>query len=244
MSRPRSILVIPAFGEAQCLPRVLADIAEARLDFEVVVIDDGSADETGACAGAFGATLIRHPFNMGYGAALQTGYKYALQRGARLLVQMDADGQHDPREVSKLIEPILRGDADLVVGSRFLGATAYLQGMSRRLGRYAFAALAKVFGLAVTDPTSGFQAMNRKVLELYAADFYPTDYPDVDVLLTAHRHGVRIRECPVTMSAGWRASSLHGGSLRAVYYAYKMLLSVWAASAARADRVDMRGGIR
>ena len=105
----------------------------------------------------------------------------------------------------------------------------------RSLGRKLFTTLAKLAGLHVSDPTSGFQAMNRRVLEIYSSDFFPADYPDVDVLLTAYRHGLRVGEHAVRMAASPRRSTLHGG-LRSVYYVYKMLLSLWAASA--------RGGIR
>ena len=229
MAAVRPILIIPAFNEARHLPKLLAEIAATGLDAEVVVIDDGSSDETAAVALRHGAHVVRHPFNLGYGNALQTGYKYALKRGATLVVQIDADGQHDPRDITKLIAPIERDECDLVLGSRFLEPTAYHMTFAKRVGREFFRLMAQTLGLSVTDPTSGFQAINRRVLELYTGDFYPSDYPDVDVLLTAHRHGLRLGERSVTMSAGLRASSLHGG-LRSIYYAYKMLLSIWVAS--------------
>jgi len=222
-------LVIPAYQEEARLPAVLAALADAAPDFRVVVVDDGSRDATGAVARSAGATVLRHPFNLGYGAALQTGYKWALRSGATLLVQMDADGQHDPGEVAALAEPVAAGELDLVIGSRFLGAGDYRMGGLQRMGRDFFRALLSAFGLRVTDPTSGFQAMNRAVLELYASDMFPSDFPDVDVLLCAHRHGLRVGERPVRMLASPRASTLHAG-LAPIYYVYKMLLSVWAAS--------------
>ncbi len=227
-----AVLILPAFDEAGRIERVLRGVAEAGLGCEVVVVDDGSRDDTGARAARAGATVVRHPFNLGYGAALQTGYKYALRRGAPLLVQMDADGQHDPREIRELAAPILRGECDLVVGSRFLEDTGYRMGLVRTLGRRLFGGLLRLAGLRVSDPTSGFQAMNLKVLEVYAHDFFPTDYPDVDVLLAAYRHGLRVGERAVHMRAGERASTMHGG-WRSFYYVYKMLLSTWSASALR-----------
>jgi glycosyltransferase involved in cell wall biosynthesis len=232
MSEAPSVLILPAFDEAERLAGVLAAVARAATGCEVVVIDDGSRDGTAAVAARAGATVLRHPFNLGYGAALQTGYKYALARGARLLVQMDADGQHDPQEIAALVAPIERGERDLVVGSRFLEPGSYRMGFARSLGRLLFAALARAAGLHVSDPTSGFQAMNRRVLEVYARDFFPADYPDVDVLLAAFRHGLRVGELPVRMSQGTRSSTLHGG-LRSFYYVYKMLLSTWSASRVR-----------
>jgi len=223
------VIVIPAYEEGARLGGVLEAVARAGLDCEVVVIDDGSRDATSRVAARAGARVLRHPFNLGYGAALQTGYKYALERGAELLVQLDADGQHDPAEIPLLLAPVERGELDLVVGSRFLGRGDYRMGTLRSLGRRAFQSIARLAGLRVSDPTSGFQAMNRRVLEIYARDFFPADYPDVDVLLAAWRNGLRVGELPVSMRAGTRSSTLHGG-LRSVYYVYKMLLSTWTAA--------------
>lgn len=230
MQEERIIVVIPAFNEAPRIARVLGELARALPGARAVVVDDGSADATGAAARAAGATVLRHPFNLGYGAALQTGYKYALTTDAGRLVQMDADGQHDPAQVPRLLAPIARGEADLVVGSRFLEDSGYRMGPLRSLGRKLFTAVARLAGLSVTDPTSGFQAMDRAVLELYAGDFFPWDFPDVDVLLLAHRRGLRIAEVPVRMSAGERPSTLHKSLRAAVYYAYKMILSLAAVS--------------
>jgi hypothetical protein len=228
-------LVIPAYQEEARLPALLAALAAAAPEFRVVVVDDGSRDATAALARAAGVTVLRHPFNLGYGAALQTGYKWALRAGATLLVQMDADGQHDPAEVAALAAPVAAGELDLVIGSRFLGAGDYRMSGAKRAGRDFFRSILSAFGLRVTDPTSGFQAMNRAVLELYAGDMFPSDFPDVDVLLCAHRNGLRVGERPVHMRASPRASTLHAG-LAPIYYVYKMLLSLWAASARDARR--------
>jgi len=235
MSEAPRVLILPAFDEAERLPGVLDGVTRAATGCEVVVIDDGSRDGTAGVARRHGATVLRHPFNLGYGAALQTGYKYALARGAALLVQMDADGQHDPAEIRALVAPLEAGECDLVVGSRFLAPSGYRMGRLRSVGRRLFTAIAKLAGLRVSDPTSGFQAMNRRVLEVYARDFFPADYPDVDVLLAAFRHGLRVAERPVRMAPGTRRSTLHGG-LRSFYYVYKMLLSTWSASRVPARR--------
>jgi glycosyltransferase involved in cell wall biosynthesis len=222
-------ILIPAFDEAQRLGDVLRRLAEYSSGFDVVVVDDGSRDATAEVAAAAGARVLRHSFNLGYGAALQTG-KYAWRAGIELLIQLDADGQHDPADAAALLEPVERGELDLVIGSRFLGAGAYRMGALRSAGRALFQSVLQAFGLRVTDPTSGFQAMNRAVLELYTGDAFPTDYPDVDVLLAAHRQGLRVGERSVTMAQSARASSLHSG-WAPIYYVYKMMLSVWAASA-------------
>lgn len=225
----RCVLIIPAYNEEPRLEAVLRAAAQAGLGCEIAVIDDGSHDATAEIARRLGATVLRHPFNLGYGAALQTGYKYALERGADLLVQMDADGQHDPAQLAGLVRPVQQGELDLVVGSRFLEPSGYQMERLRSLGRALFSFIARLAGLRVSDPTSGFQAMNRRVLEVYSRDFFPTDYPDVDVLLAAYRHGLRVGERAVVMTKARRQSTLHGG-LRSFYYVYKMLLSIWSTS--------------
>lgn len=227
-----SILIIPAYNEGSRLARVLTRVEAAEIGCEVVVIDDGSRDDSGEIARAHGATVLRHPFNLGYGAALQTGYKYAVSRQAHIVLQMDADGQHDPAQFSALIEPVAADELDLVVGSRFLEISGYEMEFIRTIGRNLFTSIARLAGLRVSDPTSGFQVMNRRVLDMYVNDFFPTDYPDVDVLLAAYRHGLRVGERPVAMAKADRGSTLHGG-LRPIYYVYKMLLSTWSASLVR-----------
>lgn len=208
---------------------VLSAVLDALPEARVVVIDDGSTDGTAGVAAAAGATVLRHPINLGYGAALQTGYKYALEKGMPLVVQMDADGQHDPGDLPKLIGPVRAGELDLVIGSRYLAPTSYDMGRLKSMGRILFKGVARLLGLTITDPTSGFQAMNSAVLQLYARDFFPTDYPDVDVLVTAQRFGLRIGERSVEMTKGLRTSYLHRG-LKPLYYVYKMLLSTWVAT--------------
>jgi glycosyltransferase involved in cell wall biosynthesis len=223
------IVALPALNEARRLPAVLAAVARAAPDAEIVVVDDGSSDDTAGVAAAHGARVLRHPFNLGYGAALQTAYKYARARGADVLVQLDADGQHDPADIPALAAPVLRGDCDVAIGSRFVAPSGYRMGAVRGLGRRLFERLGRLAGVQVSDPTSGFQALGPRALALYVGDFFPHDYPDVDVLVTAARAGLRIRELPVEMHESARASTLHGGT-RAFYYVYKMLLSLWAAS--------------
>ncbi len=232
---PSGMLLIPAFNEASRLGAVLERIDRQAIDCEVVVVDDGSADDTAGVARRGGATVLQHPFNLGYGAALQTGYKYALKRQARFVVQMDADGQHDPAAIADLIAPVTAGELDLVIGSRFLEDTGYVMPPAQRLGRAFFQAVARLLGLRVTDPTSGLQAMNRRALEVYEADAFPTDFPDIDVLLMAQRHALTIGERPVTMKPSSRRSTLHSG-LRPLYYVYKMLLASFSARARTTSR--------
>jgi glycosyltransferase involved in cell wall biosynthesis len=228
----RPCIVIPAFDEEASLPALLAGLARALPDHDVVVVDDGSRDRTAELAAAAGARVLRHPYNLGYGAALQTGYKDALARGVPWVVQMDADGQHLAEEVAGLVAPVAQGRCDVALGSRFLEPGGYAMGAARSLGRDLFRAVARFAGLAVTDPTSGFQALSPRALALYSGDWFPSDYPDVDVLLAATRAGLRVEEIPVRMAPGARASTLHSG-WKPLYYVYKMLLSIWTVTSTR-----------
>lgn len=189
----RRVLVIPGFNEEALLPETLDRVEAAGLGLEVAVVDDGSRDRTAEVARRAGVRLLRHPVNLGYGAALQTGYKYALRRGAEMVAQLDADGQHDPRQIPSLFEPLEQDRADLVIGSRFIAAgTPCVTGIGKRLGVALLRAVGRGFGLEVTDPTSGFQALGRSALQIFTQDWFPADYPDLDALLQAHRSGLRI----------------------------------------------------
>jgi len=225
-------VVIPAYNEAPRIAAVLGGIARALPSAQRVVVDDGSADDTRGVAHAAGARVLRHGTNLGYGAALQTAYKAALRGGAEVVIQLDADGQHDPECLPALLDTLDTSGADLVIGSRFAAPSTYEMGFSRSLGRRLFVRLAGAVGLAITDPTSGLQVLRRPMLELYARDFFPADYPDVDVLLVAHRRGLRIVEHAVEMHAATRASLLHGGT-RSFYYLYRLGLALWAGTGRR-----------
>ena len=228
----RPCIVIPAFNEAAPLAALLAELQRTLPDHELVVIDDGSRDRSAEIAAQAGARVLRHPYNLGDGAALQTGFKYALESGAPWVVQMDADGQHLPAEVPTLVAALASGDCDVAIGSRFLAPSGYEMGALRTTGRQLIRALGRLANLDLTDPTSGFQALNRRALALYVGDWFPTDYPDVDVRLVAARSGLRIREIPVQMAPSARVSTLHSG-WKPLYYAYKMLLSLWAVTSKR-----------
>jgi glycosyltransferase involved in cell wall biosynthesis len=224
---PRTVYVlIPAYNEARALPSVLAGLRRLHPELPVVVIDDGSSDGTGDIAARMGATVLRHPFNLGYGAALQTGYRYALRQGARGVLQLDADGQHPPEELHRLLDALYDDDADLVLGSRFSGRGDYRPSLPRLAGILFFRRLVRlVTGQRIADPTSGFQALNQRCLELYRQESYPEDYPDAEVLVRLHLEGLTIREVPVRMEASSRPGKLHRG-LQPVYYMYKSLLAI------------------
>lgn len=224
-ARPLMVLV-PARDEEGRIGPVVEGMRRLHGDAVVVVVDDGSTDRTADEARESGAEVLSHPFHMGYGAALQTGYKYALEQEFALVLQMDADGQHPPAEARQLLDRIQRGDVDLVVGSRFLGRGDYRMPLLRRVGRRLFSWItSRMLGRQVSDPTSGFQALNERTLRFYRQDFYPYDYPDADILLRANYHGLRFDEVAVEMLPGVPGKSMHRG-LRPLYYVYKLLLSI------------------
>jgi glycosyltransferase involved in cell wall biosynthesis len=222
----RSLVLIPAFNEAAVIGEVLVRIQAVDPSLSAVVVDDGSTDGTAEVARQAGARVVRLPFNMGYGVALQTGYKYALREGFDCVVQLDGDGQHEPEDIPKLLEVIKRREADVVLGSRFLGGETYQVETTRKVGMRLFGALAYVLtGVKFSDVTSGFQALNGEVLRFFTAERYPVDYPDADVLIMLTRAGFTIAEVPVRMYPRGSTGSMHSG-LRPLYYVFKMLLSV------------------
>jgi hypothetical protein len=222
------LVLIPAFNEAARLGAVVERVRAVVPDLEVLVVDDGSADATSAAARRRGARVLRHPFNLGYGAALHTGYKYAARHGYAFVVQLDADGQHDPADVPRLLAPLARGEADVVVGSRFVRPSGYRMGWPRSLARSFFRrVLVLCGGPRIADPTSGFQALSAAAVRFCCGEFYPTDFPDIDVLLLLHRRGFRILEVPVDMAPSPPGRvTMHAGA-QALYYPYKMLLATF-----------------
>jgi glycosyltransferase involved in cell wall biosynthesis len=219
-------IIIPAFNEEGRIGATIAGIRKVS-DADIIIVNDGSADETASEARKTGAVVIEHPFNLGYGAALQTGFKYALDKGYEFAVQMDADGQHDPLSIEALISPVLKDEVDVVIGSRFLDKGNYKAPFVRRMGMYFFGVITSVLtGRRITDPTSGFQALNKKVMEFYASNAYPADYPDADVIIMLHRQGFRFKEVPVIMHNAAKRS-MHGGILKPLYYIFKMMLSIF-----------------
>lgn len=220
------LVLIPAYNESRCLGKVITAVRNVAPDCHILVVNDGSRDDTAVVAGRAGATVISHPFNMGYGVAIQTGYKYAIARGYDHVVQMDGDGQHDPAWIPGLLLPVVGGETDFVIGSRFLEPGSYRPPLVRRMGMAFFRSLvSRLIGCTITDSTSGYQAFNRRVTRFFTGDSFPCDYPDADMLITLHRHGFRIAEVPVRMQSNEAGTSMHGG-LKPLYYLFKMLLSI------------------
>ncbi|HEY8001750.1 MAG TPA: glycosyltransferase family 2 protein, partial [Solirubrobacterales bacterium] len=222
------LAIVPAYNEADMVGRVVRDILREAPGFDVVVVDDGSNDATGAVAAGEGAVVITHPYNLGIGGAVQSGYKYALRRGYDVAVQVDGDGQHKPEYLPELLEALqTTGDeADMVCGSRFRGDPGYKVPFGRRLGNMIFSVvLSTLTRQKITDPTSGFRMTNRRGIELFARD-YPHDYPEVEALLMLHAHHLRLHEVPVRMNArGFGSSSIDYP--RSAYYMAKVMLALF-----------------
>ena len=223
----RKLAIVPAYNERDMVGRVVRDIRREAPGFDVVVIDDGSTDDTAAEAEREGAAVIRHPFNLGIGGAMQSGYKYALRHGYDVAVQVDGDGQHKPAHIPDLLAALHTGQqADMVCGSRFRGDPGYKVPWGRRLGNLIFSVvLTAITRQRITDPTSGFRMTNRRGIELFARD-YPHDYPEVEAILMLHAHRLRLHEVHVRMNArGFGRSSIDYP--RSAYYMAKVLLALF-----------------
>jgi glycosyltransferase involved in cell wall biosynthesis len=222
----RRVAVVPALNEEANVGRVIDELRAVDPGMEVVVIDDASVDATAAVAEDRGAHVVRLPYNLGIGGAVQTGYRYAFEHGFDVAVQVDGDGQHDPAQLPLILGPLLDDEADVVVGSRFSGDGSFRSTRTRRIGIRIFARIVSaVVGQRVTDTTSGFRAINRKAIALFAAD-YPHDYPEVEATVMCVKHKLRLREVPVAMrERGGGRSSITAA--RSIYYMAKVLLAIF-----------------
>jgi glycosyltransferase involved in cell wall biosynthesis len=222
----RRIAIVPAYNEERNVGRVIDELRAFDAGLEIVVISDGSGDRTAEVAAERGAHVIRLPFNLGIGGAVQTGFRYAWEGRYELAVRVDGDGQHDPAQLARVVEPVLAGEADIVVGSRFAGDSAYRSSAPRRVGIRILAWVVSLIARRrVTDPTSGFQALDRRAIRLFAAD-YPHDYPEVEGMVMVIRHRLRLVEVPVSMRAREHGRSSIG-ALASVYYMAKVLLALF-----------------
>jgi hypothetical protein len=226
-SQPRSVfqrlkclIIVPAFNEGRSVAKLVHRLHRALPDCHVLVIDDGSTDDTVRQIPP-SATVVSLPFNLGIGGAMQTGYRYAACHGYDVAIQVDGDGQHRPRDVEKLVNALVGGGADLVVGSRFLESATFVQSFTRMTGIKILSGWIRILcGLKITDCTSGFRAVNRRVIRAYA-HWYPEDYPEPEVVLLLHRSKFKVIEVPVRMRRrmyGRSSISL----VRGLYYVLKV----------------------
>lgn len=238
---PRVVAVVPAWNEAQAVGGVIDEIRSFDQAIDVVVVDDASTDDTARVAEAHGATVLRLLFNVGIGGAVQTGLRFACAEGYDVAVRLDGDGQHDASELGKLLAPLAAGEADVVIGSRFVDpGGSYRPPLARRLGIRLFARLVSLLGRhRVTDTTSGFLALDRRAVELFA-EAYPHDYPEVEATLVALRSGLRLAQVQVEMRE--RATGTSSITfVRSLYYMVKVTLALLVASMRRYPRVEAAG---
>lgn len=224
----KTLVMMPAYNEAETVGAIVAEVRAAVPEATVLVVNDGSTDATAARAAEAGAVVLDLPINLGIGGAEQAGYCYAARQGYASVVRLDADGQHPADEIPTLLERLSEGDVDVVVGSRFLEP---IEGSFRptRLRRLGIGFYSRLIGAIthrrVTDPTSGFRAANRRAI-LRFAERYPEDYPEPESLVYAHRLGLRVVEVPVTMAVR-RASVSSINAQVSAYYAIKVTIAIF-----------------
>jgi glycosyltransferase involved in cell wall biosynthesis len=229
IDQARTLIIVPAYNEEESIGHTLRKLLSIKKNLpsiDICVINDGSKDQTAQVVRQFeDVVLIDLPYNLGIGGAVQTGYKYAYKMGYDVAVQFDADGQHNEADLIAVIQPIVNGETDMCIGSRFVQKTDYKGSIFRRIGIYYFELLLFLLtGKKYTDATSGYRAINKKVIELFARE-YPKDYPEPEVILFLHRKNFRIKEISVHMK------QRQGGSssitpFRSIYYMLKVTLSI------------------
>lgn len=233
-AKSKCIVIVPAFNEEASIGGLVRQIRIAVPDMDVLVINDGSADRTGAVAAEAGAIVLDLPCNLGVGGAVQTGFYYAYEQGYEFAVRCDGDGQHSVDDIPKILARIRQGDVDLVVGSRFLSVESYTSSLLRHCGITVLAALlTAICRRKVTDPTSGFMGLSRPMLYFFSRK-YPLDYPEPEALALMRRHGYDFAEMPAVFKSRQHGTSSIG-SWDTLYYAFKVFLALLVDRARMAD---------
>lgn len=239
----RILAVVPAYNEEASVGAVVRELGNLAPFLDVLVVDDGSIDGTAREAGAAGATVLSLSTNLGIGGAMRAGMAFALERGYDVAVQVDGDGQHDPAQVHRLLEPLRHGEVDAVIGSRFLGAGGYRPPWHRRLGTLLLSAMVRaVTGTEATDTTSGFRAMSRRAMA-FLVENYPEDYPESESLVLMSMAGVKWKEVPVRMRSRNGGTSSISSLFSSAYYMVKVIFCIMLdASGIKPFRPAVHGG--
>lgn len=221
----KKLVIIPAFNEEGNLEKTIQDILENAPEFDYVVVNDCSTDETLAMCRRHGFSYLNLPVNLGIGGAVQTGYRYAYFHGYDIAVQFDGDGQHDAGYLGQMVSILQDTESDMVIGSRFIEKEGFQSSLFRRMGIKYFSLLIGILtGKRITDPTSGMRAVNRKLLKKFTEE-YPKDYPEPESLVTVLSEHYLVQEVPVIMRE--RKEGVSSISLRAsVYYMIKVTFAV------------------
>ena len=221
----RKLIIIPAYNESECIEKTIENIQKNAEDFDYIIINDCSTDNTREICEKRGFHIINLPINLGIGGAVQTGYLYGVRYGYDMAVQVDGDGQHDAAFLQKMADCLEETGADMVIGSRFIEKQGFQSTGARRIGIRFFTWLIRLMtGKTVTDPTSGLRMVNRKVMEEFAKD-YPKDYPEPETAVTVLHCGMKIEEIPVVMKE--RAGGVSSISMKkSVYYMVKVSMAI------------------
>ncbi|MBW7476591.1 glycosyltransferase family 2 protein [Paenibacillus oenotherae] len=216
------LVIIPAYNEEATLVRTISEL-KRHTPYDFVVIDDGSKDRTPDIIKREGYPSLRHAVNLGIGGSMQSGYRYADQNGYLYAIQLDADGQHRPEDIEKLVNEIKASGYDMVIGSRFVELSSYRGSPLRRSGILYFHWLVRLLtGVRIYDPTSGFRIVNRSTIEQFSMS-YPTDYPEVEVLVSLSKRGRKLKEISVEMRNRQGGSSSINWS-KSIYYMMKVTM--------------------
>ena len=231
MKKNRVLFVIPAYNEEENIGRVLDEISEVKfhnVDVDVVVINDCSKDKTRDIVLEHGVHCIDGIFNLRYAWAIQTGIKYAYQNDYDYVIQFDADGQHIASEAVKLLEEAFQNKADIVIGSRYIKDMGYPCPLFRRIGTRMFEWLIKVFcHKRIADPLSGFQCLNKKVIEKYSKMGEYPEFPDANLVIEMLMSGYKFSEVPVKMRLREVGESMHGGIIKPIKYMINMFYTIF-----------------
>lgn len=227
MKRNKVLFVIPAYNEEENIERVLNEIKKDVKDADILVINDCSKDNTKEIVEKNGIKCISNIFNMRYAMAVQTGIKYAQENDYDMVIQFDADGQHIAKYANEMIEKMNSTKCDIVIGSRFLKKTDYKHSFFRMLGTKLFKFFIKLFcHKNITDPTSGFQCLNRKVIEKYSKMGNYPEFPDANLVIEMLYEGYKIEEISVNMRARENGVSMHSGIIKPIKYMIKVTYSI------------------
>lgn len=221
----KCLLIIPAYNEAENIEKVVDNIVQNYPEYDYIIVNDGSKDNTEKICLKNGYYVLNLPINLGIGGAVQTGYCYARDNDYDVAVQIDGDGQHDVGYLEEMIKLIENGQADVVIGSRFVEKEGFQSSKIRRIGIKFLSGLAKILtGVRVRDITSGYRAVNRMFINIFAED-YPSDYPEPEAMVIAAVYGGKIREYPVVMRE--RENGESSITLKkSVYYMIKVTLAM------------------
>ena len=221
----KKLIIIPAYNEQESIKKTVEDIIKNAPEFDYIVINDCSTDRTKEICETEKFNVVHLPVNLGIGGAVQTGYLYAARNGYDIAVQVDGDGQHDPKFLSKMAEFIEAEHADMVNGSRFINKEGFQSSGARRVGIKYFTMLIKLLtGAKITDPTSGLRMVNREIIEFFAEE-YPKDYPEPESVVAILRRKKKVLELPVIMRE--RSGGVSSISMKkSVYYMIKVSLAI------------------